>query len=202
MRIGIFGGTFDPVHRGHVEPVLRVKQELPLDRVLFVPTARPPHKDGPRSATALQRFTMVELALLDEPDLRVEALEMNDDPSYTVDTLERLRSERPEDEHVLLVGADSFVQLPAWRRWRRILELVELAVMVRPGWTTDGAGLEPEMRRAVEAGRVHLVENEPIQLSSRGIRRELARGRAVADDALHPRVLSFIEKYGLYRQPA
>lgn len=202
MRVGVFGGTFDPIHRGHVESVLGVKTRLSLDRALVVPTARPPHKDGPRGASALHRFAMVELALLDEPDLLVRALEMDSNrPAYTVDTLERLRAQQPEHEYVLIVGADSFVQLSTWRNWRRILELSKLAVMVRPGWNlaAQERSFPAEQTRAIEVGRVHFVENEPIDLSSSEIRRNLRLGEPPPGDSLHPRVLQYASKYGLYR---
>lgn len=204
MKVGAFGGTFDPIHRGHVEPVRRVATSLGLDQVLFVPTAKPPHKDGPRAASALHRFAMVELALLDEPSFIVSHLEMPNPgrpgPTYTVDTLETLRRERPINELYLLVGADSFVQLSSWRNWRRILERVELAVMTRPGWVLDERELPAEQRRAMEAGRVHFIENPPVDLSSSEIRQLLMQGAPLPADALHPRVLRYADKYGLYRR--
>lgn len=204
MRVGVFGGTFDPIHRGHVQPVRRVASALELGQVLFVPTAKPPHKDGPRAATALHRFAMVELALLDEPDFLVSSLEMpgqgRSGPSYTVDTLETLRLDRPDDELLLIIGADSFAQLPSWRNWTRILELVELAVMTRPGWSLDEHALPTEQQRAVDDGRVHLVENSPVDLSSSEIRQILGQGEPLPPDSLHPRVLRYADKYGLYRR--
>lgn len=208
-KLGVFGGTFDPIHRGHVEPVRRVAMALGLHQVLFIPTAKPPHKDGPRKASALHRYVMVELALLDEPDFVVSPLEMPlagptdpPGPSYTVDTLERLRREHPNDALFLIVGADSFVQLSAWRNWSRILRLAELAVMTRPGWSLDEhvGALPAEQRQAVDDGRVYLVENPPVDLSSSEIRRMLRRGVLGPADALHPRVLRYAHKYGLYRQ--
>ncbi|MDA8017941.1 MAG: nicotinate-nucleotide adenylyltransferase [Thermoanaerobaculia bacterium] len=202
MRLGIFGGTFDPIHRGHVDSVRAVRRALELDRVLILPTANPPHKLGPRSASALQRFAMAELALLDEPELTVSSLEMaGSETSYTVDTLHELRGDHPDDQLFLIVGADSFVQLSTWRRWTRILEQVELAVMVRPGWSLreHERSLPAEQRRAIEAGRVHLVENPPIDLSASQIRVKLRDGTSSPLDAINPRVLRYIEKYGLYR---
>ena len=123
-------------------------------------------------------------------------------PSYSVDTLERLRRDQPDDEFFLVIGADSFVQLPKWRSWRRILELVEPAVMVRPGWSLDEnfETLANEQRWAVESDRVHFVENPPVDLASSDIRRRLRSGEALPQNALHPRVLRYAEKYGLYRQ--
>lgn len=206
-KLGVFGGTFDPIHRGHVEPVRRVAMALGLHQVLFIPTAKPPHKDGPRKASALHRYVMVELALLDEPDFVVSPLEMPlagptdpPGPSYTVDTLERLRREHPNDALFLIVGADSFVQLSAWRNWRRILKRAKLAVMTRPGWSLDEhvGALPAEQRQAVEDGRVHFVENPPVDLSSSEIRQNLARGDSLPNDALHPRVSTYLSKYTLY----
>lgn len=201
MKLGLFGGTFDPIHRGHVEPAKRALERLQLDRLFFAPTALPPHKSGPRHASALRRFAMVEMALLDEPRLEVSEVEMTrSERAYTVETLESLREEHPGARLFLLVGADAFRQLPSWRRWREILEMVETAVMVRPGWRLEEEDLVPEQRAAIEAKRVHFVENPPVDLSGTEIRRRLREGKTLPDGALHPRVLDYVQKYGLYRE--
>ena len=133
MKVGVFGGSFDPIHRGHVEPVEAARRALGLDRVLFLPTARPPHKPDRRFAPALARYAMAELALLEREGLEVSTLELTGErPAYTVETLERLQVESPGDELWLLVGSDSLAQLHTWRRFRDLLAGFPVAVLVRP----------------------------------------------------------------------
>jgi nicotinate-nucleotide adenylyltransferase len=199
VKVGVFGGSFDPIHRGHVAPVESARRSLGLDRVLFVPTALPPHKrEGERApvAPALARYAMVELALLDRPELEVTTLELTPDlPSYTIETLERLAAERPADEIWLLVGADALAGLGGWRRGAELIERFPLGVLARPGFDLGRAALG---RRG---GSVRIVPagNEPVDLSSTEIRARLARGEVLPDGWLEPRVLTFLTKYRLYR---
>lgn len=206
-RLGLYGGSFDPIHLGHVLPVLAAREALDLDRVLYLPTAQPPHKSSRDLAPALRRLAMVELALLDHPGLEVSGFEMESEgPAYTVRTLEHFRQLYPEARLFLVLGADSFVQLPTWRRFPDLLELAELAVMARPGWQPDsgmeGADrLDPRLRRALDEGRVHVLTNPPLPMSSTALRRCLAQGEAPPEGWLAPPVLNYIRKYGLYARP-
>lgn len=201
MKIGIFGGSFDPFHRGHLEPVLAARQALALDRVVYLPTADPPHKPGRVLTPAHRRFAMTELALLAHAELQVSALELTPGRhAYTVDTVETLRRSHPEDGLVLLLGADSFSQLHTWRRWRELVALVELAVMVRPGWSLDRLpeDVPEELRSLARSDRVHLVGGEPVDCSATDIRRRLRAGEEPPVGALDDLVLGYIRKYDLY----
>ena len=132
-RLGLFGGSFDPIHRGHIEPVLGAQEALGLDRVLFLPTANPPHKLDRRLAPAWQRYAMVELALLGFPDLHAHPHELRQvGPAYTIETLESFSQTEPDSDLFLLVGEDSFQALPTWRRGLDIPALATVAVMRRP----------------------------------------------------------------------
>ena len=116
MRIGLYGGSFDPFHYGHLLPVRAARDALVLARVVYLTTGRPPHK-APRTVSAAHRFAMVELALADEKGFVACRHELDEArPSYTVDTLERFRRESPDDELVLLVGADSWADFETWQR--------------------------------------------------------------------------------------
>ena len=203
MKIGVFGGSFDPIHRGHVEPVAAARRALGLDRVLFVPTARPPHKPERRLAPALARYAMAELALLDFPELEVASLELfAERPTYTIESLERLRGERPGDEIWLLVGADSFLALHTWRRFRDLLAGFPVGVLARPGAGTaapPATALAPELAAALGGARVEWVANPPLAISASEIRDRLARGEEPLAGWLDPRVLKFVHKYRLYR---
>lgn len=211
MKLGIFGGSFDPPHRGHVEPVRRARERLGLDRVLYVVTANPPHKRDPASAPAApaaRRFAMVEMALLGEEGLYASDHELDTSrATYTVETLEHFRRERSEDDLHLLVGADSLAQLDTWKRWRELPRLARLVVLGRPGSELESirSGLPRELRRLLEedaegSGRgLDFVGDAMIDLSSTELRHRLAAGEPVGPEEVHPLVLDYVRKYRFYR---
>lgn len=196
MKIGLFGGSFDPVHRGHIEPVRQARAALGLERVIYLPTARPPHK-GERHAPPLARYAMVELALLGEEGLYASPFEMRDAVCYTVDTVEHFRRELPAAELVLLIGADSWASFTSWRSWPRLLDLAELAVLTRAGW--ESGEMAPRLAEERARGRLHFVANEPWPTSSRELRDRLRQGRELSPDDVPPLVIDYVRKYGLYR---
>lgn len=198
-RVGLYGGSFDPVHWGHVLPVESARQALALDRVLYLPTAEPPHKQGQRFAPASARFTMVELALLDRPALQVSDFEMRREASYTVETLEHFRAALPGDELFLLIGDDSWRDLASWRRYAELPALAEIVVMARPPEEDLLAGIDPVLRAAVETARVHFHTGPEIPLASRELRRAWASGEEPGPGQVPPLVLDYLRKYGLYR---
>lgn len=201
MKLGVFGGSFDPIHRGHIEPVEAARRRLGLDRVLYLPTAQPPHKPERQFAPAHARYAMVELALLDHAELWVSDHELTlGRPAYTVETLEFVREHFADVEPVLLVGGDSFLDLPNWRRYREILDGTRIAVMTRPGWRIrdGGSELAPDLLAAVSHGTVEFVENPPVDVSSSEVRRRLAAALPIPADWVPEPVLSFVRKYSLY----
>ena len=201
MRIGLYGGSFDPIHYGHLRPVERAREALGLDRVIYLPTGRPPHK-ARRLAPTWARWAMVELALLDREGMYASDFELADDrTSYTVDTVEHFRRRLPGARLFYLVGSDSYAALPTWRAWRRILETVEIAILARPGWELDDPHRElaPELRQSLADGRAHRVANAPVEASSTDVRRAIATGADDLADLLPPLVLDYVTKYGLYR---
>lgn len=205
MKLGVFGGSFDPPHVGHVRPVQEVRRRLGLDRVLYVPTARPPHKTAPASlpeAPAACRFTMVEMALLDEPGLFASPIELRPDrTTYTVETLEQLRERHHEASLHLIIGSDSLGGLSSWRRWRDILGLARLAVLTRPGAEPETLrdALPDELRALLDDGGLDLLSDLTIDVSSSEIRRRLAADEPLDEAWLHPRVLNYLRKYRFYR---
>jgi nicotinate-nucleotide adenylyltransferase len=202
VRIGVLGGSFDPVHRGHVALADAARRELDLARVLFLPTARPPHKASRQLAPALARYAMVELALLGEPDLWVSALELDERrTAYAVDSLARLRREAPADDFVLLVGADSLAAFDTWRHWQDLVTGFEIGVLPRDGFERPDvlARMDPELRHAVREARLAWVRAATHPASATEIRRLLRAGEPVPPGWLDERVLSFLAKYRLYR---
>src|SRR5947209_3981437 len=135
MRVGVFGGTFDPVHLGHLSLAEHCREQGRLFQGWFVLAASPPHKQGQPLTPFAQRVEMLALALAGQPAFRIDELEKDrPGPSFTVDTLEEIRRRQPDTEFTLLVGADMLVDLPHWYKPARIIELAELLVTPRPGW--------------------------------------------------------------------
>ena len=199
-KLGLFGGSFDPIHHGHILPIREARQALGLDRVIYLPTAQPPHKRRRTMAPAHARYAMVEMALLDEEGLYASAHELTlDRPAYTVETLEHFRREEPEADLHLLIGGDSFADLHLWVRWRDIVALARLVVLTRPGWDLDRLALPDELAAVARTGRVTFLNQRPVDISSTRLRELLGRGEPVPPGSMPDPVVRFVQKYGLYR---
>jgi len=132
--IGIFGGTFDPIHYGHIKPALSVKQALNLSQLRFIPNRVPPHRETPWLSPE-QRLALLKIALQDYPDIIIDERELNRaGPSYMVETLKSLKQDFPDDELCLIIGMDAFYGISSWHRWRSIFDLCRLVVTTRPGF--------------------------------------------------------------------
>ncbi|HEX6138262.1 MAG TPA: nicotinate-nucleotide adenylyltransferase [Casimicrobiaceae bacterium] len=214
VPLAILGGTFDPVHYGHLRLADDVRTALALPEVRLVPAANPPHREPPR-ASARDRVAMLRLAVHEFPGLVVDTREIaRGGKSYTVDTLTELRAEMPHRPLALLVGADAFRGLASWHRWRTLFELAHLIVVPRPG-VTIGAGLadplarewatrrigDPRGLRTRASGAIFVQSVTAQPISATGIRAALARGDAgsVEMAGLVPvAVLAYIESNRLY----
>ncbi|MEP7008947.1 MAG: nicotinate (nicotinamide) nucleotide adenylyltransferase [Acidobacteriota bacterium] len=200
MKIGLFGGSFDPIHAGHVETVRAARQALGLERVIYLPTAQPPHKPGRQLAPALARYAMVELALLSEEGLYASPFELTfGRPAYTIDSLEHFRRAYPDAELHLLIGGDSFLELEAWWRWKEIADAARLIVLARPGSDLAPEALSPALADLLRSGQAMVLADRTIDLSSTELRERLGRGEEPLTSALPPLVLDYIHKYRLYR---
>jgi len=199
MRIGVFGGTFDPIHIAHLRVAEEAAEALTLDRVLFIPSGRPPHRSQP-VAKPEQRLAMVRLAVADNPRFVVSDLEIKRrGTSYTVDTLAELAAQKPRDEFYLLLGMDQMLQLSTWHEPVRLLELCRLVAFTRPGAseTPGPIYLGPE-RRALSRRQFSLVRVSALEISATDIRRRAGRGhslRYLVPDS----VAEYIRKHRLYR---
>lgn len=211
QRIGLLGGTFNPVHVGHLRAALEVVEQLGLDELRLIPSARPPHREAPQ-VSAEQRLAMVRLAVEGESRLRVDDRELRRDrPSYSVETLESLREELGKDvQLIMLLGWDAFCGLPGWHRWEALLELCHLLVLQRPD-----ADLEaPEALRNVLAarsvadpaalagpsGQISFIWQTPLSVSATQIRQLLASGKS-ARYLVPDAVLAYIHAHRLYEAP-
>lgn len=208
-----YGGTFDPVHNGHLAIACAARDELGCE-VRLMPAADPPHRALP-GADATQRAQMLDLAVADQPGLRVDRRELlREGRSYTVDTLRGLRQELGERQPLaLLIGADSFIGLPTWREWQQLFDLTHFVIAQRPGTPLDGdlpaqlaAVVEgrwvdvPETLKNGPAGRLYLLD-QPLQPESASdIRRRIAAGEPW-QTLVAPPVARFITVNGLYSRP-
>lgn len=209
--VGIFGGTFDPIHYGHLRTAFEMLQALRFGYVLFMPSGDPPHR-GNTVAEAALRYEMVRLAIEGQPGFAVDDRELlRDGPSYTVDTLSSLREELDDTPLGLIVGMDAFLGLTEWHRWDEILDLAHIVVAHRPGWRAPDMGPLGELLSAhgthrVEDlherchGRIHIHAVTQLEISSTEIRTLVAAGRDPR--FLMPDIVrDFIVDSGCYENP-
>lgn len=199
QRLGIFGGSFDPPHGGHLHAARAAQGAFQLDRVLFVPAARPPHKPGRRLASGADRLALLELLITGEADFELDGRELSrSGPSFSVDTLEQLRVEF-DGELFLILGTDNLAGLPDWRSISRILELAQPIVIHRAGdELAPFAALAGRLTAdELERLRAGLVELPPVRISSTQLREQVRRGETPGE--LLPRALrDYIDEHGLY----
>ena len=180
-QLGVFGGTFNPVHHGHLILAREAMERLKLDRLLLIPNYRSPLREGEVLAPAADRLAMLRLAVGDEPGLSVSELEVRRaGPSYTVETLEALKSMYPEAELTFLCGADSLNTLDRWVRIERILELARICVLSRPGTEADAAHAALIWRAPGVGNAVQVLSmTRMIDLSATEIRERAAAGQSI-----------------------
>jgi len=196
QRIGVLGGTFDPVHNGHLHIADALRTALDLDGVLWVPAGRPPHKSDQIVSSDDDRLAMLDLALAGSATDEISTIDIDrSGPSYTADTLEILAEHFPNAQLFFLMGEDSLRDLPTWHHPERILRVAELAVAGRPGVETDLESLEfqvPGVRK-----RVHVVPTEEIAISSSEIRRRVKENQSIRG-LVPASVEAYIQEHGLY----
>jgi nicotinate-nucleotide adenylyltransferase len=225
-RIGIYGGTFDPVHCGHLAVAEAVSDAFALDRIFFVPAFTPPHKRKRTISSPFHRMAMLALATADSPNMFISTVEL-EAPSrpYTIETLGRLRTELQPARLFFVMGADSFADVTSWREYEAILSDYDVVVVTRPGYPDrddcDGdqngeeaaGGLAPQLSRRIvdlrggaypsdedlKSPRVYLTDYVSIDVSATGIREAVEQGRSI-DGLVPPPVAAYVEKYRLYQK--
>ncbi len=209
--IGILGGTFDPVHLGHVALAEAALKELPLAEVLWLPSGSPGHRSPP-VASARDRLAMLRLATAGDTRHRIDESELgHGEPTYTVHTLTRMRAALGKAQPlVLLLGSDSFLSLPTWLRWRELFDLAHIAVATRPGFVPNDGGPSPDLSEEIarrsarpeqltgsSAGRVTRFPMPPMDISASAVRAGLAAGEDMRH-LLPAAVLAYIRSQHLY----
>jgi nicotinate-nucleotide adenylyltransferase len=184
LRVGILGGTFDPVHNAHLAIARCALERLGLGSILWIPTGAPPYRPAPVAAGP-HRVAMLKLALADEPRFAIDERELRPGASgFTFDSISSLKNEHPQNQYVLIMGADQYARRSTWHRWADIEGLCEVAVAARPGSNLDG--------------KAKTIPMTPMAISASDIRARVGRGGDVS--ALLPApVLAYISEQGLYR---
>ncbi len=207
MRIGVYGGSFDPVHIGHLIAADCCREQAQLDRVLFVPAAVPPHKQDRRLADAADRVAMLTLAIGGHDAFSVTTVELDrGGVSYTIDTLADLATRHPHDTLVLLLGPDSLAQLPTWREPRAILDDWEVLAIEREDLDDVAAAIrDPILADLLGPDRAARVIESRVRMPAIGIRASSLRAAVAAGQSIRfrtPRAVeAFILAHGLYREP-
>jgi len=195
MRLGIMGGTFDPIHNGHLFVAEEARILHRLDRVLFVPNGRPPHKKAYELTHASERYAMVEIATRSNPYFECSALELHrSGPSYTVDTLAQLRAQQPDVDLYYITGVDAVADILSWKRHREVIRLAHFIAATRPGYSLT------ELRDRLPADyldRILLIGTTSLEISSTDLRARVGRGlpiRYLTPDG----VVDYIVEHRLY----
>ena len=205
--IGILGGTFNPVHNGHLRSALEVKDFFGLDEVRLIPCFQPPHREQP-SATALMRLHMLELAIKNQPGLKIDTRELDrQGPSYMVDTLKSLRQEFPDQALLLFIGTDAFEHLKAWHQWQQLFAYAHVVVMTRPGYHIHNLDDFFKARTTVEkrdlaeslAGKLFFHPVTQLDISATAIRKLIA-DQQNPGFLLPDAVIDYIKQNSLYQK--
>jgi nicotinate-nucleotide adenylyltransferase len=215
-RAAIYGGTFDPVHKGHIEVARTVLELFELAEVLFVPACAPPHKSA--ISSVFHRFAMLALATEQDARLRISTIEL-DEPErpYAVDTVERMQKAIGDDRHLFfLIGADSWSEITTWHQWQRLFRMCDVIVVTRPGYELSGESpqgaaeimdVRGMSRREISAvlgrdsgPRTFLTDAAMVDISATAIRAAARSGRSARLSEMVPKaVANYIEKYELYK---
>jgi nicotinate-nucleotide adenylyltransferase len=197
-RLGILGGTFDPIHHGHLVAAEEAHNQLGLDQVLFVPAGEPPHKPNRPISPVHHRLRMIELAIAGKPHLAISRVDADrPGPCYTVDTFRLLRAKWGSAPVLFFIeGADSLTDITTWYQPERLIELCDLAVVARPGVEIDLAGLEKGLPGLMS--RIHWVQMPCLEISSSDLRARVRGGRSISY-LVPPAVEAYILEQGLYR---
>jgi nicotinate-nucleotide adenylyltransferase len=211
-RIALYGGTFDPVHAGHIEVARRVLELFEIEKVLFIPAQMAPHKIGRSVTEPIHRYAMLALATQDDPRLLISTFELDaPDRRYTVDTVEHFqRALGDSTELFFIMGADSWSEITTWREWERLLTMTNHIVVTRPGFepvTTHVGSLSERIvdlrtpRRRPSAGGIFFTDVVMNDVSATNIRRLASESRfEELVDFLPATVLEYIRKYGIYKE--
>lgn len=197
-RLGIMGGTFDPIHYGHLVAAEMARSEFGLSKVLFIPTGKPPHKDRNDITASGLRFEMLEYAIQDNPEFDISTMELErKGRSYTVDSLRILSLAWPIHDLYFITGTDVLREIFSWREAKEILKMTQFIGVARPGFDATDFRLEVQQDHSEVQGRIHHLEVPALAISSTDIRARVKRGQPIRY-LLPESVRQFIQQHGLY----
>lgn len=195
-KIAIFGGTFNPIHNGHLNLLRQVQQQMEFDEILLVPAHIPPHKTVKNLASGNDRMEMLRLAVENIPEAGVCDVELTEKgKSYTIDTLKKLHALFSTDQLYFIIGTDMLLTFDTWKRWKDILKL---AIVVASGRDENEYQLLLKKAESLSDDRILVLKTDPLPLSSTQVRKKLSAGEG-AEKLVPPAVLSYIHEKGLYR---
>lgn len=198
MKIGIFGGAFNPIHNGHLALAKCYYESLKLDKVLFIPTSVPPHKTADYLVSPADRMNMARLAVEKEPAFEVSDIEFKrQGKSYTYDTICELKRLYPDSEFYLIIGADQFLTFHYWYRYKEILEMVTVCTSAREDEQEKQTLFDYAKNRAEMQGRYFIADYPVIRLSSSEIRKKMKAGESISS-LVPEKVFEYIIEKGLY----
>ena len=204
--IGVFGGTFDPVHNGHVLTISELLEKLPFEKILVIPNLQPPHRESSQ-VSYKHRYEMASMAFKDIPKTIVDNREsLRDGPSYAIETVKEIMSEEEGVRVVMIVGSDSFVDIHSWYKWQDLINLVDFVIMKRPDLplsknkkAKDLVNVKGFKKDLFEDSKLNIFEIEvtPFKISSSSIREKIVKGKKI-DHLVNTLVKEYIKKHGLY----
>ena len=204
--IGVFGGTFDPVHNGHVLTISELLEKLPFEKILVIPNFQPPHKESSQ-VSYKHRYEMARIAFKDIPKTMVDSREYRrEGPSYAIQTVQEVLSEEEKARVVMIVGSDSFVDIHSWYKWKELINLVDFVIMKRPDMplsknkkAKDLVSVRRFKKDLFENSKLNIFEIEvtPFKISSSSIREKITEGKKI-DHLVNTLVEEYIKEHGLY----
>ncbi len=193
MKYGIMGGTFDPIHLGHLFIAQEIFEQLDLDKILFIPNGTPPHKKA--SVSEEDRLEMVENALSDNPNFEVSDIELfKKEKSYTVDTLTELKEKDPDSDIYFIIGSDSVLSIDTWKNYEEIFELCTIVCYERPGFNVDDINISEKLR-----GKIIFIDSILLEISSTDIRNRVFTNKSIKY-LVRESTEKFIKMRNLYRR--
>lgn len=200
LRIGIFGGTFSPPHNGHLYIAREALNQAKLDKMVFVPCGNPYHKSTPQKIDVKHRFEMTRLAISGEPEFEISDIEVNlTGPSYTAETLEKLRPLYPDSRLCLLVGGDSLLDMTGWYKPEEIFKRAEIIVANRGGVNSERIDKAVEEYERTFNADITIIDITPVKVSATDVRDRLKKGSDLSG-IVPEKVLDYINKTGIYRE--
>ena len=204
--IGVFGGTFDPVHNGHVLTISELLEKLPFEKILVIPNLQPPHRESSQ-VSYKHRYEMASMAFKDIPKTIVDNREsLRDGPSYAIETVKEIMSEEEGVRVVMIVGSDSFVDIHSWYKWKELINMVDFVILKRPDRPLSKnkkaqnlVSSEWFKKDLFEDSQLNIFEIEvtPFKISSSSIREKIVKGKKI-DHLVNTLVKEYIKKHGLY----